>query len=49
MTRCSKFVEKIRLIVRHISQKLSFYITFSEVLGVPADNEQNPIFTDIKE
>lgn len=24
------------------------YITFSEVLGVPADNEQNPIFSDIR-
>lgn len=48
MTRCSKFVEKIRLTVRRIFQKLSFYITFSEVLGVPADNEQNPIFSDIR-
>lgn len=29
-------------------QKLSLFITFSEVLGVLADNEQNPIFTDIR-
>lgn len=48
MTRCSKFVEKIRLTVRRISKKLSFYISFSEVLGVSADNEQNPIFSDIR-
>ena len=30
-------------------QKLSLYITFSEVLGVPANNEQNPIFSDIRD
>ena len=48
MTRCSKIVEEIRLTVRRISKKLSFYITFSEVLGVSADNEQNPIFSDIR-
>ena len=27
---------------------MSLYITFSEVLGIPADNEQNPIFSDIR-
>ena len=27
---------------------MSLFITFSEVLGVPADNEQNPIFSDIR-
>lgn len=30
-------------------QKLSLYITFSEVLTVLANNEQNPIFVDIRE
>lgn len=30
-------------------QKLSLFITFLEVLGVPADNEQNPIFSDIRD
>lgn len=34
--------------MRRIFKSLSLYITFSEVLDIPADNEQNPIFTDIK-
>ena len=46
---CAESVEEMRLTMRRIFRKLSLYITFSEVLGVPADNEQNPVFSDIRD
>jgi len=38
----------MRLTVKRILRKLSFSKIFWKVLAIPANNEQNPIFTDIK-
>lgn len=38
---CAKIVEKICLTVRYILRRMSHIIAFLEVLGVPANNEQN--------